>query len=708
MARICCLIALLATLLDPALAPGADVHPTERDEILKAVGALASATESQVEAARQFLLEKDAKAVPFLLDALKRALSEAIRIESATLLGELRDASALTPLFVTSQVDASARVRMAAQLALDQLVADLKNPRLEDTRHRAYEQITREAINELRKVLRQGSNDADRVKAAQSLGTYGSERELSDLHNAARRDTSVAVRIACYEAIRRITYPLVLARDFQALSWDPARRPRNPVAVVASRELLRRFLDEKDADVKAAIVENLAEIVYPVFLLGERRFRSSSGALDDHRKIIEEVTDLLRRDLANEERGAVLRAEIRALTRLLSAYYRVGDVDVQDEIRRRITSDYRRVYLEHGGDYRSIIVRTRFDRFYRTTPPKNDVIAGRFVAALLDLYKGHPDSRVRLLAAEGVGLFGDRSDAIAITRGFAQERNAEVLEAGIVALGLLDRASSATYLFDNVYSNVQVASRLRLAAAQAIGRINYPRETRRLAALLTREPNKDVLLAGIVALSYSRNENTAQTLVSLLDHDDAQVRVATLEALRYNPHRAALARAEALLAGDADALVRAASAATLAVYRGEAALPALVAAVKDESPDVRRAVVIELGLLKSSKAVDVLIGAATTDPDPDVRIEAAASLGQIRDQKAIEPLVQYVQTEPEPENRRAIYDALLAMRQPNTVIVSMWAKLPALQKDNAGIYLEFQEVLLYLQDQKFGYSAAAS
>ena len=708
MTRVCCLIALLAMLFAPALARGADVHPTERDEILNAIGALASATDSQVEAARQLLLEKGPKSVPFLLAALKRAGSEAIRIESATLLGELRDASAITPLFVASQVDRSARVRMAAQLALDQLVADLNNPRLEDTRRRAYEKITREAIIELKRILRQGATEEERIKAAGSLGTYGGESELDDLYSVARNDKSARVRIACYEAIRRITYPLVLARDFQALSWDPAQRPHNPVAVNATREFIRRFLDEEDADVSAAIVENLAEIVYPIFLLGERRFRSDHDVLDDHRWIIEEVTLQFGRDLDRGESAPVNRAEISALNRLLSAYYRVGDVDVQDEVRRRLTTEYRRVFIEHEGDFRSFIVRTRFDRFYRTTPPRNDAIANRYIATLSDLYTDNADWRVRRLAAEGIGLFGGKSDSITIVRGFAQERNAEVLEAGVVALGLLDKASSATYLLDNVYSNVSVASRLRLAAARSIGMINYPQETRRLAALLPREPDKDVLLAGIEALSFRRDENTAQTLVALLGRDDAQVRAAALEALRYNPHAAGVARTEAMLSTDPDPTVRATAASTLAVLRGAEAMPALVAALKDESADVRRAAVIELGLLRSSKAVDVLISVATTDPDPDVRAEAATSLGQLRDQKAIEPLVRYVQTEAEPENRRAIYDALLALRQPNTVIVSMWSKLPDLMKNNPVVYLEFQELLLYLQQQRLGLSTTTT
>ena len=691
----------LATLASAASA--GQVHPTERDEILEMINALGSSSEDRVEAAREALLAKGGTAAPFLLDALKLSRSEAIRMEAATLLGEARDDAALSPLFVAAQIDTSPRVRMAAQLGLERLVADLNERRIADTHRRDYEKVTRDVITEFKKRLKTDPDKRVRIQAARSLGTYGAETDLDTLYDRAKRDKAPQVRVACYEAIRRLTYPIVLARDFQALSRDPVRRPRNPIAVQTTKKMTRRLFDEKDPDVRMAIVENLTGCVYPIFLLGERRLGRGGPLLDDHSWMIEEVTDKFSRDLEDGSDSDVKRAEIAALIRLLSAYYRVGDVDLQDEIRRRITSEFRRSYFVNTSDYRGILIRVRFDRHYRTSPPNNDKIAERVSKVMKDLFLEEEDWRVRQLAVEALGLFGDKSDSITIVKGLRSERNNDVWETAIHALGLLDKNSSATYLLE-LYSNPKAPARLRAAAALSIGLIHYPRETRQLAARLKQEPSLEVGLAVIEALSYRRDATTARVLFDQLRHSKAEVRTAALVSLRYNPHKGSAGTIQSLLLADPDPAVRAAAAATLATVAKAQAVPTLARAVADESPEVRRAVVVELGLLKAVSAVDALIAAATGDPDPEVRIEAAVSLGQIRDQKAIEPLVRRVPAEQRADNRRAIYEALLAIREPNTVIVSIWGKLPQLRKDNPVVYDELQTLLVYLRAQNKGRS----
>jgi HEAT repeat protein len=689
----------------------AQVHPTERDEILKAINELASSNATAAAAAREVLLDKGDAAVPFLLDALKHAGSEAVRMGVAGVLGELRNRDAVTPLFVAAQVDTSPRVRMAAQIALDQLVADLNDPHIEDTRRRAYEKVTHDALVELKRVLRQSDDATERARAARSIGIYGDERDLDTLYSRAKNDTSPAVRIACFEAIRRLTYPLVLARDFQALSWDPPSRPHNAVAVSATAQFLALLDDEKDADVRVAIVKNLAEIVYPIFLLGERRFRDRRGPFDDHRHIIEEVTDEFRRDLENGEDTDVKIAEVEALIHLLSAYYRVGDVDVQDEIRRRLTSEYRRVFLEGANDYRTLIVRVRLDRYYRSTPPKNDALAESLTRVLRTLYSDEGNWRLRRLAAEAIGLFGDSSDSVAIIRGLEKEQNHDVWEAAIDALGLLDRASSATFLLNTVYLGPKAPTRLRAAAARAVGRIHYPQETRRLAALLLKEQDADVLVAGAEALSYYRDPATAAVLLQMLRHTAPEVRAAALEALRYNPDANSRQAIETLLFQDPDPSVRAAAATTLSALGGPSEIPTLIKALENQSAEVRRAVAVELGILRRvrasetlvlSKSVDALIAVATSDPDAEVRIQAATSLGQLGDPKAIEPLVSHLPDEKEADARQAVYDALLAFRKPSMVIVSINSKLPVIQRDDPALYAELQELLVDLNNQLRG------
>jgi HEAT repeat protein len=696
-------VLLLLTLPLAAPAIQAPVHPTERDEILKMISALGSASEDTVERAREALLEKGDKAVPFLLEALKHDASEPIRMDVAALLGELRDESALTPLFVASQVDTSPRVRMAAQLALEHLTADLGERRTEDTRWRDYEKVTQKTITELKNHLKNDADEEVRARAARSLGIYGSEDELDFLYDRARRDKVPRVRVACFNAIRRLTYPIVLAQDFQALSSTPIRRPRNPIAVLTTKRMIERFRDEEDPAVRVAIVENLTECVYPIFLLGERRFRGGRGSTDDHAWIIEAVTDEFRHDLEKTEDAGTKRAEITAVIRLLSAYYRVGDADLHEEIRRRLTSEFRRQYLDTTSDGSSILIRVRFDRYYRTRPPKNDKMAERVADVLGQLYLEDGDWQIRRLSVEGIGLFGDKSDSVTVIKGLSHEQNLDVWESAIRALGLLDKATSATYLL-GLYQSSKVPDRLRAAAALSIGMIHYPQETRRLAALLAQEPSLDVRLAAIEALSFNRDATTARTLVGQLRHDEPRVRAAALEALRYNPDKDAASLVESLLLTDTDAAVRAAAAPTLAILARQAAVPGLTRALRDDSRDVRRAAAIELGLLEAADALEPLIAVATTDPDPDVRLEAALSLGDIGDIRAIEPLVRRVLIEEQLDNRRAIYEALLAMRKPSSVIVSIWGKLPPLQQQNPTLYEELQELLVYLQEQSKGHT----
>ncbi len=707
MARVLALVLFLAAL--PTFATTERVHPTERDRIVEAVDALGSSSESKVEAARAFLIEAGDKALAFLLDALEISGSEPIRVEAATVLGELRNEGALTPLFVASQVDPSPRVRMAAELALERLIADLNTPRPEDVRTRDYEKVTRGTIIELKKRLKSDPDPSVRAHAARSLGIYGEERDLEFLYGRAKRDKTAAVRAACFEAIRRLTYPIVLARDFRSLSRDPAQRPRNPIAVSATKAMLSLFDDENDTEVRVAIVENLTECVYPIFLLGERRFRSrarpggSAGAFDDHRWVIEEVTDEFTRDLEQADSFDLKRAEITALVWLLSAYYRVGDVQLHDEIRRRLTREVRRGFLLGTSGYRDLLIQVRVDRHYRTSPPDNDKLAKRVTDVLKEIYLNDSNWRVRALAAEGIGLFGGRSDSIALAKGLKNETNAEVWEATIIALGRLDKASSATDLL-GVYLNPQAPVEVRVAAVRAICMINYPKETHRLAGLLALETDIDVLVAGIEALGFNRDDDTAQALFQFLRHAEPEARAAALEALRYNPHKGSASLIASLLLTDPDAAVRAAAAPTLTVLAGDAAAPTLTRALKDDDPGVRRAAAVELGLLKAASAVDALIAAAVGDVDADVRIEAARSLGDIRDLKAVEPLVRRAIIEDAFESRRAIYEALLAMRQPHTVIVAIWAKLPELIKDNPTVHDEFQQLLLYLREQSLGHN----
>jgi HEAT repeat protein len=104
---------------------------------------------------------------------------------------------------------------------------------------------------------------------------------------------------------------------------------------------------------------------------------------------------------------------------------------------------------------------------------------------------------------------------------------------------------------------------------------------------------------------------------------------------------------------DEDASVRAAAAEKLGVC-GERSIEPLSGAESDTEANVREAVATAYGELRDSSAIGWLTEIGADDPDRTVKEAAVAALGAIGDPVAVDPLIGFIAKGPPQVRRRAI------------------------------------------------------
>jgi len=113
---------------------------------------------------------------------------------------------------------------------------------------------------------------------------------------------------------------------------------------------------------------------------------------------------------------------------------------------------------------------------------------------------------------------------------------------------------------------------------------------------------------------------------------------------------------------DRDADVRRAAAALLGRAGYAPAVPSLTGTLKDPDPRVRAEAADALRRIRDARAIEPL-AARLKDSMPDVRIEAARALGAIADVRSMDPLLAAVTEEYPPSVRKAVAEALQALRE---------------------------------------------
>ncbi|HEY9852158.1 MAG TPA: HEAT repeat domain-containing protein [Leptolyngbyaceae cyanobacterium] len=237
---------------------------------------------------------------------------------------------------------------------------------------------------------------------------------------------------------------------------------------------------------------------------------------------------------------------------------------------------------------------------------------------------------------------------------------------------------------------------IRRAAAIALGRIGDPRSVSALTRLLTADPELMVIVAG--ALAQIGDRRAFDTLLDLIGHPDAAVRLAVVAALNSLGHPDMLIRTIDLLqdqnphiresavkiAGyfafnecvtllldrcrDPDENVRRAAIELIPYLENAPVLPTLIAALEKETPKVRAAAARALGQMESVLAYPYLLS-ALKDEDAWVRYYATRAIGWNGYPEAIEVLAKAAVSDPAHQVQIATVEALGRIGGPRAVTI---------------------------------------
>ncbi len=198
-----------------------------------------------------------------------------------------------------------------------------------------------------------------------------------------------------------------------------------------------------------------------------------------------------------------------------------------------------------------------------------------------------------------------------------------------------------------------------------------------------RDPNLEVRLAVINALTLPGDPETFRCLIAALANDMAEVRLAALEGLRQVENEYS-SRWLLRMFDDPDPRVRRALAQMYAfffreeeamVHRKHLAVPYLIRMLDDSDQEVRLAAILALGEAENIRGVNPLI-ALLDDTNLAVRAEAARALGRIRERDAAPALIGVVQSSGQPPEVKA--QALIALKRLSEprlaeVMTELWA-----------------------------------
>jgi HEAT repeat protein/beta-lactamase regulating signal transducer with metallopeptidase domain len=159
--------------------------------------------------------------------------------------------------------------------------------------------------------------------------------------------------------------------------------------------------------------------------------------------------------------------------------------------------------------------------------------------------------------------------------------------------------------------------------------------------------------------SAGDSSSATSALVAALADSVAAVRLAVVEALRFERDTVVVRALMRVLIEDDNAAVRRAAAWSLGEIGDTLAVSALAEALlRDRDAEVRKNIASALGSLESRRATTALTQAMENDAEIPVRIEAANALGNIEDPAAVNALIRAVGRDSEPSLMIAILEAL--------------------------------------------------
>jgi HEAT repeat protein len=696
-----CFLIIAAALLFAGMA-ASQMTKEKSETILVAINELGIAGEQRIEDIQFTLLEIGDDAVPYLIRALESSPDAKVRYQVALILGNMRTEKAVQPLFVASQLDRSKTVREGAQLGLENLLVELNERRMTDSVYRVYGKVTRSMALAMKKAMKNDPESEKRANAATALGKYGKKSDIEDILQMVLDEKTPEVRIAMLEAVERLAYPEMLQGNYRIIHYRVAEPGYARFRIHLTDQFLYIIENDKEDEVKQAAIISLTRLVYPIFVLGEGRLSKLQGFFDEHKFIIQRVIEKFTNYALDDDYRQIRSALIESVMQLLNAYFRRGDTSLNDELRRRLTTE---VY-DFRGDYAygrlPYTVRINYEKRFTYTPLKQSGLADRARKAFVYILQNDREVENRRLAATAFSTLGVKADANDIIKALGRENDPEVWLAAIDALGKIDSLTAIQFLYGIAVSpNFSVS--LKTKAIFAIALIDDAETTRALAAHYGKEKDGAVKKAIIEAMRFEKDEKTAAFLHKILDDEDADFRRAAVESLAENTFKPAIPKLRELLKNDTNATIRAAVIPCLKKNNPENAAKDIIEALADISPVVRRAAAVELGIMKEKKSSRALAEVMRKDPDEGVRLESARSLGYAGDQYSVQPLVDAIIYDDSEEVWQEALRSLIQLDIPRMGIVAIMNLMPEVQRKNPDAAARLHEAEYYLRLQWEGY-----
>ncbi|MDX6446068.1 MAG: hypothetical protein QOH71_3142 [Blastocatellia bacterium] len=254
--------------------------------------------------------------------------------------------------------------------------------------------------------------------------------------------------------------------------------------------------------------------------------------------------------------------------------------------------------------------------------------------ATLSALLSAPYPVVRKRAALALGRIGDERDLPALITGLKTDRDNDVRQMCAFAIGEIESPAGAEALIA-VLANASQPAVIRARAIEASGKV------------------------GAVLLSNAASSGNQTAPPKVEDKTLAEIRLAILEALRFESKRATPDRASVRLGLTAALRVRPEAAGPVIVKFLNSSDPRIVAdalntmarlRLKDDNDQVRQllnhsdAIVRAnaarvIGAAEDKGAFDSVLARALTDNDLRVRVSAIRALGTLKDARAAEPLL---------------------------------------------------------------------
>lgn len=672
------------------------------NSIFDMINELGIASSERVEEIQQTLLSGGEQVVPYLIRALESHPDSKVRYQVALILGNTRSLRGVKPLFIASQLDRSDTVREGAGLALHNLLLELEERRMEDTTYRENLKAGRGMAVALKRALKDDNDPAKRINAANALARLGKRSDIDDILKYMSNEKKPEVRISMLKAIEQIAYPEMLYGNYRMVYFNNIPVVMGTFRIQLTDSFLNIIEKDTDFDVKNAAIRSLTRLVFPIFVLGENRLTKAKGFADEHKLIIERVIENFLDYTMTANYRKIRPTLIESVTMLLTSYCRRNESGLDDEIRRRLTTEIFNFHGDYAYNKLPYTVRIKYERKFKYTPLKKSSLADKARKVFSYILLNDPEPENRLLSAKAFQTLGLKADANDIIKALQKEKEISVWLKGVEALGRIGDLSSSKWLY-SLAINQNADIQLRIKAVLAIGQISNPEAIQALAGYYEKEKDDSIKMAILEAMQFRKDEKTANLLLKVLDDPDAEFRRAAVESLTENTYKPAITKLRELLKNDVNAFVRAAVIPSLRKNDPSNSSKDIIDALEDSSPIVRRSAVVELGIMKEKKASGKVAEIMRTDNDESVRIESARTLGYIGDQYSVQPLVDAIAYDESEGVWEEALRSLIMLERPRMGIVAIMNMMIEAQKKYPDAIPRLREAEYYLRLQWEGY-----